>query len=143
MRLPLVVHTSADVKTLLANSRQVRRLPESGLKISIAGLDPLLADKLNGSIVAYVKACGCAAGGVFALVSLAAVVAGLAVQMAQHGPHWSDIGLAAIGLFGAVLMGGLGKVCGLVLARWQFERRCREVIRVLSRDQERKPGGSS
>ena len=134
-RLPLVVRTSADVKILLANSRHVRKLPESGLRIAVAGLDASIAEKLSASIDAYVKACGCAVGGLFTLVGLAAVVAGVTLQIAQRGPRWSDLGLAALGVLGAFLVGGLGKLFGLMLARWRFESRCREVIRAIPREQ--------
>ena len=141
--LPMVVRTTADVESLLANSRQVRRLPESGLTIAVPSLDPLLAKKLNNSIVAYVKACGCATGGALALVSLVGGVATLALRIAQYGPRWSDFGLAAIGLFAALLMGGIGKIGGLTFARWRLESHCREVIQALAKDRERTVEGPS
>lgn len=135
-RLPLVLRTTADVERLLANSRHVRKLPPSGLKIAIAGLDASMAANLSASIDTYVKACGCAAGGAFALVSLAAMAASLGLLISQRGPRWSDLPLLVLGVLLALLFGGLGKLFGLVLARWRFESRCRRVIRVLSRDQQ-------
>jgi hypothetical protein len=128
----LVVRTTADVETLLANSRHVRKLPESGLTIAVAGLDASMAEMLSASIKAYVKACGCAAGGAFALVALAALVAGMVLQMSQRGPRWFDLVVLVLGAFGALLLGGLGKLFGLMWARWRFESRCREVIRALA-----------
>ncbi|CAN7741105.1 hypothetical protein [Variovorax sp. LjRoot178] len=136
-RLPLIVRTSADVSSLLANSRHVRKLPESGLKIAVVGLDAALAEKLSVSIERYVKACGCAAGGVFVLVSLAALVGGIALLIAQRGPRWSDLGLLVLGVLGALLLGGIGKLFGLMQARWRFERKCREVILSLQQSDER------
>ncbi|MGF6971571.1 hypothetical protein OKW43_008666 [Paraburkholderia sp. WC7.3g] len=129
-RLPLVVRTSADVKALRANSRAVRRLPRTGLKIAIDGLDPCQAQKLQERISAYVQSCGCAEGGATALVAIVAVLALLTLQISARGPRWGDLGAAAMGLLLAMLLGGLAKLLGLTIARLRFKRCCSNVIRM-------------
>jgi hypothetical protein len=127
-RLPLVVRTLADVAALRANSRAVRRLPADGLKIAIEGLHGDVAQQLPARISAYVRACGCAEGGAFALIALVGVFIFIALRIHHQGAHWSDFGITAIGVLLAVLVGGMGKALGLMIARLRFERCCEEVI---------------
>ena len=132
-RLPLVVRTVADVAALQANSRAVRKLPADGLKIAIDGLPADAAQTLKARISAYVRACGCAEGGACALIALLGVGVFIALRILARGARWSDLGMAAIGLLLAVLVGGLGKALGLTIARLRFERCCEEVIQMIKK----------
>ena len=97
-RLPLIVRTAADVQTLRANARAVRRLPRQGVQVVIAGLEPHQAHRLRTRLGAYVGACGCAEGGAAALIGMLGVLAWIAIQMEARGPRWSDLGVAAAGM---------------------------------------------
>lgn len=128
-RLPLVVRTRDDVALMLRNPRLVRKLPAQGIHIAVEGLDRVAAERLRTATAAYVRACGCAAGGVSALLSLLIVVIALGSQMLRHGLRWSDPLELFVGVVGAVLLGGgLGKAAGMAAARARFMRTCRQVI---------------
>lgn len=133
-RLPLVLRTASDVKTLRANSRAARRLPAGGVKIAIDGLSEAAARALHSRINDYIRACGCAEGGAFALVVFLGVAALVAAHVLARGPRLSDLGTAALGLLAAVLFGALGKAVGLLLARLRFERCCDQVIRLIAKN---------
>jgi len=109
----------------------VRKLPRSGLTIAIDGLPVDATQTLHTRINAYVRACGCAEGGACALIALLGVFVFIALRILARGAQWSDLGMAAIGLLLAVLVGGLGKVLGLTIARLRFERCCEEVIQII------------
>jgi hypothetical protein len=126
-----VVRTAADVETLRANSRAVRHLPATGLKIAIDGLNRNAAQLLKSRIGTYVRACGCAEGGAGAFIALLGVMGFITIRIGVRGVQWSDLGTVAIGLLLAVLAGGLGKLIGLTIARLRFERCCSKVIQMI------------
>lgn len=132
-RLPLIVRSASDIKTLRANSRELRRLPPEGLRVAIDGLDLAAARELQTRIRSYMKACGCAEGGAAALVAMLAVLTSIALQMSVRGPRWGDLGMAAAGLPLALVVGGMGKMLGLTVARFRFERCCSNVIRIIAK----------
>jgi hypothetical protein len=129
-RLPLVVRTAADVRVLRDNSRAVRRLPAGGVIVAVDHLDVDLARTLKASAAAYIRSCGCAEGGVCAIIVLLGVLVLIVFRIATHDIRWSDLGIAGAGFFMAVLAGGLGKLIGLTIARLRFERICDDVIRM-------------
>ena len=61
------------------------------------------------------------------------VLTWIVIQMKAQGPRLSDLGTAAVGMFLAVLLGGLGKLLGLTITRLRFERSCSEVIRTIKK----------
>lgn len=131
-RLPLRIRTTADLERLKANARALRTLPRAGLMVSIPGLNELQRRQLERSIRAYVRSCGCAEGAAAALIGAILVVGFIAFQMWTRGPQWSDVALVSLGLFAAVLAGGLGKMLGITIARLRFEHCCQRVIGSLS-----------
>jgi hypothetical protein len=130
-RLPLVVRTTADIRTLRDNARATRRLPREGIQVVIHGLNRDETRRIEKRICQYVQACGCAQGGATALIATMLVLTSLAWRMSVRGPHWSDFGAAAVGLILIVLVGGLGKTIGLLIARLRFERWCNNVIKTI------------
>lgn len=130
-RLPLIVRTAADVTALRKNSRAVRRLPARGVKIAIDGLDPDAAHRLKTRMDAYIRSCGCAAGAASALVTLLGVLVFIGADVSTRGVRWSDLGIGAMGMLLALLVAGIGKLTGLTLARFRFERCCEQIIRII------------
>ena len=138
-RLPLIVRSADDVQTLRTHSRAVRRLPEHGVQIEVAGLEPLAAQSLMACLSAYARACGCAEGGAAALGGMLGVGVWIVARIATRGPRWTDVGAALAGVFLAVLLGGLGKLLGVAVARLRFERSCTEVIRKIHESERGSP----
>ena len=137
-RLPLVLQSVADVELVRVHARAVRRLPQTGPKVAIPGLEARRARQLEQRIRAYIRACGCAEGAATALVGMFSAIAWVAHGVALRGPRWSDLATAAAGLLLALLGGGVGKLLGLAVARLRFERSCVRAIRSL-REQAAKP----
>lgn len=133
-RLPAIIRTADDIRTLLANSREVRKLPKNGIAVAIDGLDRSSAEKLQARILAYIRACGCATGGAVAIASLSVLLIAMTLQISQRGVRWIDLFEGAMGLLGTMLLAGLGKLLGVVVARLRFERCCRDVVRILAKD---------
>jgi len=127
----MVVRSAADLQLLRANPRAVRRLPSTGLEVAIAGLDAAHARRLEHRIRAYVRACGCAEGGAAALLGVLSTLAWVASHVAARGPQWSDLARVAVGVLLAVVLGGLGKLLGVAIARARFERCCVATRRAL------------
>jgi len=127
------VRSADDVRTLLAHSRAVRRLPGAGPEVDIAGLDAQKARRLERRIAGYIRACGCAEGGAAALIAMLGVIAWVDHAITARGPRWSDLAALAGGLALAALCGGLGKLLGLEIARLRFERSGAEVIAALGK----------
>jgi hypothetical protein len=134
-RLPLIVRTASDVEMLRANTSAIRRLPSKGVQVAIPGLEPRQAQRLRERVVAYVGACGCAEGGTAALIGLLCVIGWIATEIGTRGFRWSDVGVAAAGVLLAVLLGGLGKVLGVTIARLRLERCCRQIVRIISKQE--------
>ena len=116
-RLSLRIRTTADLETLKRNAHAFRTLPRAGLVVSIPGLSAHQSRQLERSIRAYVRSCGCAEGAAAALIGAILVVGFIAFRIWMRGPQWSDVALVSLGLFVAVLAGGLGKLFGLAIAR--------------------------
>jgi hypothetical protein len=127
-RLPLRVRTAADLEALKTNARAVRKLPRAGLEVRIPDLDPRQSRRLERRIRAYIRSCGCAEGAASALIGAILVIGFIAFRTWTRGPQWSDIAWLAVGLFLAVVAGGLGKLLGMAIARLRFEHCCRRVI---------------
>jgi uncharacterized membrane protein len=127
-RLPLRVRTAADLEALKANARALRKLPRAGLEVRIPDLDPLQSRRLERRIRVYIRSCGCAEGAAAALIVAILAIGFIAFQAWTRGPQWSDIVWVAVGLFLAVVAGGLGKLLGVAIARLRFEQCCRRVI---------------
>jgi hypothetical protein len=130
-RLPLVVRTAADIDALRVNSRAVRRLPSDGPRIALDGLNAAAAQTLKARTSAYIRACGCGEGAACALIALSGVIVFVVARISSHGARFSDMVIAAIGVLFAVLVGGLGKLLGLTMARIRFQRYCDKVIRMI------------
>ena len=134
-RLPLRVRTAADLEALKRNAQALRKLPRAGLEVRIPHLDPLQSRRLERRIRAYIRSCGCAEGAASALIVAILVIGFIAFQAWTRGPQWSDVAWLAVGLFLAVVAGGLGKLLGTAIARLRFEHCCRRVIGSLDAEQ--------
>lgn len=133
LRLPLIVRTSKDLKTLRSNPRAVRRLPRDGIRIAVDGLNDAEAQQLRAQICDYIRSCGCAEGAVTALAALVGVIVAITTRIAQFGVQWSDLGFLILGTLLTVSLGGIAKVFGLAVARWRFKRFCTAAIRIIDR----------
>ena len=139
-RLPLRIRTAADVETLKANARSLRRLPCAGVEVRIPGLNPVHSRRLERRIRAYIRACGCAEGAAAALIGATLAIAFVTIQEWTRGPQWSDLASLAMGLFLALLAGGLGRLLGITIARLRFEHCCRRVTGSLGADRAARSG---
>jgi hypothetical protein len=125
------VRTTSDIRILRDNASAVRRLPRDGIRVVVPGLNADESQNFQKRISTYVRACGCAEGGAMALVGATSVLASLAWRAHVRGPRWSDFAMTAAGLVLAGLLGGLGKVVGLFIARVRFERWCNAAIEII------------
>lgn len=130
-RLPLLVRTARDVETLKSNSRAVRKLPRAGLEVSIPDLHPVECRRLEQRLRSHIRSCGCAEGAAAALIGLLLVGSCVAIQVWTHGPQWIDVGMVIVGALVAVLLGGLGKLIGVAIARLRFEYCCSRILQVM------------
>jgi hypothetical protein len=126
-RLPLVVRTIGDVEILRHSPAGLRRLPR-GIRVSIADMRDELAREFEGRLRAYVRACGCAEGGIAGIAGMAIVVTWGVVSIVRRGPRLTDIGFLFGALLAGVLLGALGKAAGLGVARLRFVRACDRVL---------------
>jgi hypothetical protein len=130
-----MVRTALDVATLRANPGGVRKLPAPGLRVALEGVESHESARFEARIRAYIRSCGCAEGGIAALVGIGALLVPTLVSIYHRGPRVRDLGL----LMGAVLLGavlgGLGKLVGLTMARLRFLRSCDKILKMLNQDE--------
>ena len=131
-RLPLRVRTAADLEALRINAQGPSKAATRRPGGQHSRLDPAPTRRLERRIRAYIRSCGCAEGATAALIAAILLIGFIAFQMWTRGPQWLDIASVAVGLFLAVVAGGLGKLLGIVIARLRFEHCCRRVIGSLS-----------
>ena len=132
-RFPLVVRTARDVETLRVGLRALHRLPNRGIPVALDGLDPKETKRFEARIRAYIRACGCAEGGIAALLGIGASFAWILRHIYQRGPRLRDVALVIAALLLGVALGGLGKLLGLAIARLRFVRSCDEIMRLINR----------
>ncbi|MFL6603174.1 MAG: hypothetical protein ACJ8R9_17845 [Steroidobacteraceae bacterium] len=130
-RLPLLVRTARDVETLRAHPSALRRLPRQGIPVALSGLDPKQTKRFEARIRAYIRACGCAEGGIAALVSIGASFAWILSHIYQSGPRLRDVAVVIAALLLGGVLGGLGKLLGVAIARLRFVRSCDEIMRLI------------
>src|SRR5258708_1780695 len=69
IRLPLVIRTKEDLKTLIKISRTRRPLPKSQFVLAIPNIQEAECLVAQQKLNTYSRTCGCAEGGVFALTA--------------------------------------------------------------------------
>ena len=128
-RLPLIVRTIGDVETLRNSLASLRRLPGRGIPVSLTGVPADEAGEFEHRLNAYVRACGCAEGGIAAILGMAIVAGWCIASIARRGFHLSDIGIFLGVVVVGALLGGLGKAVGLGVARIRFVRACDRILK--------------
>lgn len=131
-RLPLVVRTSDDVQALRADVRAVRRLPAKTLSVALEGIDPIESERFETRIRTYIRACGCAEGGIAALIGMGAMLAWGLLPIFQRGLRAKDLLVLIAALPLGALLGGAGKLLGLAMARVRFVSSCDQLIRLMN-----------
>jgi hypothetical protein len=117
----LVIRDSASFQTW---RRQLHAITLTGNLPAVLFQLPELSYEKNQGMSAlatsYQKACGCASGGFFMSLTVAAIV----VSYFVSGHHLSDINLRRVLSFigAAVLAAVVGKLLGLFWARWRLLR---------------------
>jgi hypothetical protein len=130
-RLPLAVRTALDVQALRTGVRALRRLPGKTLTVALDGVDPGESQRFEARVRAYIRACGCAEGGVAALIGIGAMLTWGLVPIFQRGPRLRDLLVVIAALPLGALLGGAGKLIGLGMARRRFVSSCDEIIRLM------------
>jgi hypothetical protein len=117
----LVIRDSASFQTW---RRQLRAITLTGDMPAVSFQLPELSYEKNQSVSAlassYQKECGCASGGFFMSLTVVAIV----VSYFVSGNHLSNINLRGVLSFlgAAVLAAVVGKLLGLLWARWRLLR---------------------
>jgi hypothetical protein len=127
-RLPLIVRTAGDVEVLRNSPASLRRLPVRGIPVSLTGVAAENAREFENRLRAYIRACGCAEGGIAGILGMAAVVSWAIASIIRRGFRVGDIAFVFAALVIGALLGGLGKTLGLALARIRFVRSCDRIL---------------
>ncbi len=99
-------------------------LGSASVKLDLAGMPPQERRHWEALLNKYLSACGCAEGGLLALVSLGAYIVYIVMQPDSSESVWIRIGLG----FGIACVGAvLGKSVGLIRARWRLQRAVRRL----------------
>ena len=128
-RLPLIVRTIGDVEILRNSPAALRHLPNRGIPVSLSGVAAKEAREFEYRLRAYIRACGCAAGGIAALIGMAVVASSAAVSIMHRGLRLGDIGFLLAAVVLGTVLGGIGKALGLTVARIRFVRSCDRILR--------------
>jgi hypothetical protein len=127
-RIPLIVRTIGDLEILRNSPAAIRHLPKQGISVSLRGVEAKQSREFEDSLRTYVRACGCAAGGVAALLGIAGVAVWGAVTIVNNGLRLGDIRFLLAALVLGTLLGGIGKALGLIVARVRFVRSCDRIL---------------
>lgn len=130
-RIPLIVRTIGDLEILRNSPGAIRHLPKQGISVSLIGAPAKESQDLEDSLRAYIRACGCAAGGIAALLGMAGVAAAAAVSIMHKGLRLGDFGFLLAAVVMGTVLGGIGKALGLTVARIKFIRSCDRILRQL------------
>jgi hypothetical protein len=122
------VRTLGDVEILRNSPGSLRRLPVRGIPVSLTGVTAEKAREFEDRLRAYIRACGCAEGGIAAIVGMAAVASWAIASIVRRGLRLGDIGFLLGMLVIGALLGGLGKTLGLAVARIRFVRSCDRIL---------------
>jgi hypothetical protein len=123
------VRTLGDVEILRNSPGSLRRLPVRGIPVSLTGVAAERTRELEDRLRAYIRACGCAEGGIAGVFGVVAVVSWGIASIIRRGFRLGDIGFLFGALVVGALLGGLGKTLGLALARIRFVRSCDRILR--------------
>jgi hypothetical protein len=118
------IRTVADLESLLAKPRRGRR-PDQ-LVLDVEGLPDKDVKSWQTELSRYYFACGCEFGSVVLLVALLSYV--IVVAVASHGfetATWRDL---VGGVVVCVIAAGVGKLTGLLYARYRLRMTARSII---------------
>lgn len=132
VRIPAVISTIAHLELLMKSPRAAKRLPGSGIPVTIPGVDDRMRADFRSALSSYTRACGCGAGGAAFVASLASV-AGYVLAVTPES--WSRLAVVLLaGVIGAIIASGVAKLVALRIARTRFEKSCARLIASLKKD---------
>jgi hypothetical protein len=123
----LYIQTVGDLESLLNRRRREGR--PARLVLDVEGLAEADAKRWEARLSRYYFACGCESGSVALLIALAAYVIALALAPGGFGAaNWRHV---VAGVAVGFVAAGIGKVAGLIHARWRLRTTIRSLAGTL------------
>lgn len=126
----IILRTVRDVEDLLENKPIGPLFSKEMIRFEIPGMSEKENDSWQVRLNAYKNDCGCSTGAAFCCIALIVVIV-LVCITAFSSPITSTLKVVAFGMVAIFLIGLVGKMLGLFIARLRFKRGCAKLLEQL------------
>lgn len=114
----------------VATAATAARLPRGAVvKLAVPSLDPCLAEHFELRINASLAECGCHLSALFLILTVGAIAMANVLQWSVI--RQAPIAAAIIELSFAFIMSGIGRMTGIVRARWTLRKKLSELSNLI------------